>query len=74
MDRFIYFYHCLPKFQTVHLKSNMDRFISRTLLKEFQTKTNLKSNMDRFIFLGVKDLYIGYADLKSNMDRFICDC
>ena len=40
----------------------MDRFIARTLLKEFRTKIILKSSMDRFI--------VRYVDENGTEHRF----
>ena len=53
MDRFIECCEigCPQLFR--NLKSNMDRFIARTLDRNKQNQFNLKSNMDRFIAVGM---------------------
>ena len=53
------------------LKSNMDRFIGRTVLSNFCSKRGLKSNMDRFIVSKQLETANANLGLKSNMDRFI---
>ena len=54
-----------------NLKSNMDRFIVRTINNLIAEKFDLKSNMDRFIEQANGITYDITTDLKSNMDRFI---
>ena len=49
MDRFIEFSNFIKRVTSSNLKSNIDRFIVKTLKEIESSNRHLKSNMDRFI-------------------------